>query len=153
MSRTECPFSAATVLTVRSGGGSMTHAQRGVSPAAAGVRPCGAYALLRWLEVRFLAPGRESEVVPGLRRASFRHRGVRIEWANCRENVLDFIDWLPKMGYNGFSCNSMFLTPSMPDGTTTKRIGPPEHRDIAECRTKEEKHPCFFCSSAFLPVP
>lgn len=34
--------------------------------------------------------------------ASLRHRGVCIEGADSLENILDFIDWLPKMGYNSF---------------------------------------------------
>lgn len=72
----------------------------------------GAYDCLRRLGCRFLAPGRAGEVVPGIstkqltlkyeHRASFRHRGVCIEGADSRENVLDFVDWLPKVGYNSF---------------------------------------------------
>ena len=72
----------------------------------------GVYDLLRCLGCRFLAPGRENEIIPLIRRedlildyahqASFRHRGVCIEGANSRENVLDFIDWLPKAGFNSF---------------------------------------------------
>lgn len=70
----------------------------------------GAYALLHALGCRFLGPGQE--VVPVLRReelrvelrqsASYRHRGVCIEGADSVENVLDFVDWLPKAGYNAF---------------------------------------------------
>ncbi len=72
----------------------------------------GAYHLLRRLGCRFLAPGRGNEIVPAVSRAglkleetvtaSFRHRGVCIEGADSRENVLDFIDWLPKAGFNSF---------------------------------------------------
>ena len=72
----------------------------------------GVYDLLRRLGCRFLAPGRDNELVPALRRAaltldyshqaSFRHRGVCIEGADSLENVLDFIDWLPKAGFNSF---------------------------------------------------
>ena len=36
------------------------------------------------------------------RTASLRHRGVCIEGANSLENILDFIDWLPKVGFNSF---------------------------------------------------
>ncbi|MCM1150283.1 MAG: DUF4838 domain-containing protein [Butyricicoccus sp.] len=36
------------------------------------------------------------------KRAAFAHRGVCIEGADSRGNVLDFIDWLPKAGYNSF---------------------------------------------------
>ena len=72
----------------------------------------GVYDLLRRLGCRFLAPGRENEIVPAIRReelaldyahrASLYHRGVCIEGANSRENVLNFIDWLPKLGFNSF---------------------------------------------------
>lgn len=70
----------------------------------------GVYQLLRALGCRFLGPGRE--VVPAIRpeqlcahlavTPSYRHRGVCIEGANSRENVLNFIDWLPKVGFNSF---------------------------------------------------
>lgn len=72
----------------------------------------GVYDCLRRLGCRFPAPIRGCEVVPAVtreslalryeHRASFRHRGVCIEGADSRENVLDFIDWLPKVGYNSF---------------------------------------------------
>lgn len=72
----------------------------------------GAYDYLRRLGCRFLGPGGQCEVVPAVSpdglamnytvTASFRHRGVCIEGADSLENVLDFIDWLPKAGYNGF---------------------------------------------------
>ena len=72
----------------------------------------GVYDYLRHLGCRFLGPGKQCEIVPAVtradltacyeRRASFRHRGVCIEGADSRENVLDFIDWLPKAGYNSF---------------------------------------------------
>lgn len=72
----------------------------------------GVYDYLRRLGCRFLAPGREHELVPAIgrnalaacyeKRASFRHRGVCIEGADSLENIADFIDWLPKLGYNSF---------------------------------------------------
>ena len=72
----------------------------------------GVYDLLHALGCRFLAPGRDNEYVPSIRAedmalayektASFYHRGVCIEGADSRENILDFIDWLPKAGYNAF---------------------------------------------------
>lgn len=74
----------------------------------------GVYRLLHDLGCRFLMPGTDHEVVPviGLEdlhvdlteSASYRHRGVCIEGADSVENVLDFIDWLPKIG-----CNSFFV--------------------------------------------
>lgn len=71
----------------------------------------GVYAFLRKLGYRFLLPG--ETVMPALlslsdltcsysRKASLRHRAVCIEGATSLENVLDFIDWLPKLGFNGF---------------------------------------------------
>ncbi len=72
----------------------------------------GAYDYLRRLGCRFLGPGKECEIVPSAapetlamnyeETASFRHRGVCIEGADSRENILNFIDWLPKAGYNSF---------------------------------------------------
>lgn len=72
----------------------------------------GVYDYLGYLGCRFLSYIKETEVVPKVSRekldavyektASFRHRGVCIEGADSVENVLDFIDWLPKAGYNSF---------------------------------------------------
>lgn len=74
------------------------------------------YKLLYLLGCRFLQPGKQYEYIPQKDLSSFlpcyihnqtytaslRHRGVCIEGANALENVLDFIDWLPKLGYNSF---------------------------------------------------
>ena len=70
----------------------------------------GVYDYLHHLGCRFLTP--ETEIVPGIppvrlaaryeKAASFRHRGVCIEGANSAENVLNFIAWLPKVGFNSF---------------------------------------------------
>ena len=72
----------------------------------------GVYDALRRLGCRFPAPGRDSEVVPRIapeavdlryeKTAACFHRGVCIEGADSRENILDFIDWLPKLGFNAF---------------------------------------------------
>ena len=72
----------------------------------------GVYDYLHHLGCRFLTPIKETEVIPQIgveklaasysKEASFLHRGVCIEGANSIENVLDFIDWLPKVGYNSF---------------------------------------------------
>ena len=72
----------------------------------------GVYDALRRLGCRFLAPGRENELVPSVApqalclryemTAAFRHRGVCIEGADSREDILAFIDWLPKAGFNSF---------------------------------------------------
>lgn len=79
----------------------------------------GVYDCLRTLGCRFLGPRPELERVPRVepqalslryeKRAAFAHRGVCIEGADSLENILDFIDWLPKVGYNAFF--SQFKTP------------------------------------------
>ena len=71
------------------------------------------YALLRKIGFRFLTPLEKGTFIPEEitedafvmeveKTASLRHRGVCIEGADSLENVLDFIDWLPKAGYNSF---------------------------------------------------
>ena len=109
------------VLTVRPGGGPsepdrflvrLTPEGGNITGSSGRAVLLGVYDLLRRLGCRFLSPGRENESVPAVRReelaldyahqASFYHRGVCIEGANSRENVLDFIDWLPKAGFNSF---------------------------------------------------
>lgn len=73
----------------------------------------GVYRYLTLIGCRFLRPGRQFEVVPLLTCASdffaqethatsLRHRGACIEGADSIENVLDFIDWSPKIGFNSF---------------------------------------------------
>lgn len=72
----------------------------------------GVYDYLHKLGCRFLAPGKEKEFVPVIsasqlymnyqKEASLMHRGVCIEGADSLENILDFVDWLPKVGYNSF---------------------------------------------------
>lgn len=72
----------------------------------------GVYQLLRSLGCRFLRPGPDGEVVPpvGLPQwtvhyshiASNRYRGVVIEGADSLEMILDFLEWMPKLGYNMF---------------------------------------------------
>lgn len=71
----------------------------------------GVYAYLRQLGFRFLLPG-HTYFPTGLtsdrlscqltKTAALFHRGVCIEGADSLENVLSFIDWLPKLGYNSF---------------------------------------------------
>lgn len=74
----------------------------------------GVYRLLFELGCRFLMPGRTHEYIPRIapehihvdlaESAALRHRGVCIEGADSLENILDHIDWLPKIG-----CNTFFL--------------------------------------------
>lgn len=72
----------------------------------------GVYDYLRYLGCRFLMPDSRCEVVPCIEKerltaayektASLYHRGVCIEGADSFENILDYIKWLPKVGYNSF---------------------------------------------------
>ena len=74
----------------------------------------GVYDYLRAIGFVFLYPGQGGTFVPDLHSAqaleaekkdftaSYVHRGVCLEGADSLENVLDFIDWLPKNGFNAF---------------------------------------------------
>lgn len=74
----------------------------------------GVYAYLRDIGFVFLRPGAGGTCVPKItclkqllrsetrHTASFPHRGVCVEGADSLENVLDFIDWLPRNGFNSF---------------------------------------------------
>ena len=72
----------------------------------------GAYRYLQEIGFRWLRPGADGEIVPSLdspflpvslsERASYDHRGVCIEGAVSYENVRDMVDWLPKLGFNGY---------------------------------------------------
>ena len=70
------------------------------------------YDYLQYLGCRFLMPVRTCEIVPRVGRehlaavyekqASYFHRGVCIEGADSFENIMDYIAWLPKAGFNSF---------------------------------------------------
>lgn len=72
------------------------------------------YRYLQEIGAKFLRPGEVNEILPTLEfakqekqfaineTASFKHRGVCIEGADSFENIVEFIDWLPKVGYNSF---------------------------------------------------
>ena len=72
----------------------------------------GAYRYLQELGCRWIRPGRDGEIIPALdaplstvnlsERAAYDHRGVCIEGAVSYENVRDMVDWLPKLGFNGY---------------------------------------------------
>lgn len=72
----------------------------------------GVYDYLHTLGCRFLMPLKECETVPSIEAdrlwadyekcASFYHRGVCIEGADSFENIMNYIEWLPKVGYNSF---------------------------------------------------
>ncbi len=70
------------------------------------------YDYLHFIGCRFPLPLAEYEIVPCIGReklraayekqASFYHRGVCIEGADSFENILNYIEWLPKIGFNSF---------------------------------------------------
>ncbi len=73
----------------------------------------GVYTFLDSIGFRFVAPGKDGTIIPQIHNiealtcelehtASLKHRGVCIEGSNSAENVYDFIDWLPKVGFNSF---------------------------------------------------
>lgn len=67
----------------------------------------------------FVRPGRDGEFIPGgnstklavevCEKASYRHRGICIEGAVSYENVVQMIDWAPKVGFNSYF--TQFFTP------------------------------------------
>lgn len=72
----------------------------------------GVYAFLTGAGLRWIRPGSSGEVIvhKNFKEISFnidekptyRHRGICIEGANSIDNVLDLIDWLPKVGMNSY---------------------------------------------------
>lgn len=70
------------------------------------------YDYLHYLGCRFLMPEKKYETVPVIekermeasyeKRASFYHRGVCIEGADSFENIMNYIEWMPKVGFNSF---------------------------------------------------
>lgn len=72
----------------------------------------GVYDYLHFLGCRFIMPGKMHEIVPRIAHeklpasygkcASYFHRGVCIEGADSFENIMDYIEWLPKVGFNSF---------------------------------------------------
>lgn len=70
------------------------------------------YRYLRELGCRWVRPGIEGEVVPRIdvlsesvevsEAASYRFRGICIEGAIRLENIVDLIEWMPKVGFNGY---------------------------------------------------
>ncbi len=73
----------------------------------------GVYALLRALGFRWIRPGKDGELVPCLKAAALRpvhmaeqagypFRGICIEGAVSRENVLDTVEWMSRHGMNAY---------------------------------------------------
>jgi hypothetical protein len=81
----------------------------------AGINPrsvlLAVYRYLTELGCRWVRPGSDGEYIPHLdhlidveisETPSYRHRGVCIEGAVSVEHVTDMVDWLPKIGFNGY---------------------------------------------------
>ncbi|BBH21555.1 DUF4838 domain-containing protein [Paenibacillus baekrokdamisoli] len=70
------------------------------------------YRYLTEVGCRWVRPGQDGEYIPQIdyltkvvklmEAASYRYRGICIEGAVSLENVTDMIDWMPKMGFNGY---------------------------------------------------
>ncbi len=94
-------------IDVRNGAGIIT----GANPRAVLI---AVYRFLKELGCRFLFPGEEGEVIPSIvltgdrltvaveETPSYRHRGMCIEGAVGYEHVYNMLDWLPKVGMNGY---------------------------------------------------
>lgn len=81
----------------------------------AGINPrsvlIGVYRYLTAIGCRWVRPGADGEFILSLSEIppvkleetpSYRHRGITIEGAVSYEHVRDMIDWLPKVGLNGY---------------------------------------------------
>lgn len=72
----------------------------------------GVYRMFKEAGCRFIRPGIHGEYVPRVNltdfsleletRADCLHRGITIEGAVSFENVLDIVDWAPKVGFNSY---------------------------------------------------
>jgi hypothetical protein len=104
----------------------------------AGINPrsvlLAAYAFLTQLGCRWVRPGDDGERIPqraeGLtarlqQRPAYRHRGCCIEGAVSRENVLEFIDWLPPPGHG------LHLVPAESPAVVHRQLLPGQGRVVA----------------------
>ncbi|MEG0014232.1 MAG: DUF4838 domain-containing protein [Cellulosilyticaceae bacterium] len=72
----------------------------------------GVYRFLTELGCRWVRPCKDGEILVHRTKeemnvsikevASLRHRGIVIEGANTYQNVVDIIEWMPKLGYNSY---------------------------------------------------
>ena len=70
----------------------------------------GVYRYLQKNGCRWLRPGVDGEWIPqkecipvqDFHQASYRHRGLCIEGAVSYQNMIDNVDWAPKVGYNAY---------------------------------------------------
>lgn len=108
----DCGLDDAFAIDVREGSGYIT----GSNPRSVLI---GAYRFLKVLGCDWVRPGSAGERIPQREidsinvqikeAAAYRHRGVCIEGANTYANVLDMVDFLPKIGMNAYFLE--FLTP------------------------------------------
>ena len=81
----------------------------------AGINPrsvlLAVYRYLTELGCRWVRPGKDGEYLPKLDKLpevkvsetpSYRHRAVCIEGASSVNHVIDMVDWMPKLGFNGY---------------------------------------------------
>jgi len=94
----------AILIDVKDGIGAIT----GINPRSVLI---AAYRYLTELGCRWVRPGADGEYFPKLQSLpdvkvsetpSYRHRGVCIEGASGLEHVIGMIDWMPKLGFNGY---------------------------------------------------
>lgn len=101
-------YDDAIVIQVRNGAGIIA----GINPRSVLL---AVYRFLTEAGCRWIRPGADGEIVPSLtpaglarlrmelaEKASYRHRGVCIEGALSLENLIDCLDWLPKVGMNAY---------------------------------------------------
>ncbi len=87
----------------------------GLDGIIAGINPrsvlLAVYRYLTELGCRWVRPGNDGAYLPALssfkdvhvsETPSYRHRGVCIEGAVSYEHVRDMVDWIPKLGFNGY---------------------------------------------------
>ena len=92
-------------IEVRWGGGCIT----GVNDRSVLI---AVYRFFREAGCVFVRPGRENEFIPAWdtttlslslsEKAAYRHRGICMEGANSYENVVEMIDFAPKLGFNAW---------------------------------------------------
>jgi len=100
----------AIAIWLRNGQGVIT----GINPRSVLI---AAYRFLHELGFWFVKPGKEGTILRYngktelsiTEAASYRHRGFCIEGAVSFENVLDFVEWMPKNGFNTYF--TQFLVP------------------------------------------
>lgn len=112
----EPEYDDAIAIDVRDGTGYIT----GTNPRSVLI---GAYRFLRELGVCWVRPGKEGERIPQKKlsrffvnvseQASYRHRGLCIEGAPSFENLLEIIDYLPKVCMNTYYFQSILPWPYM----------------------------------------